>query len=229
MKPVNRPITRLFRAAVLSVVATITLLSPSSCATDAYETGEGKYSHLTAEFGMGHTAAKGEIDHFITDDGRLLALSPHAKASWASTPDSLYRALLYYYDDAEATVPFSIGQVHVMNVAVPKAGEKLSKDPLTLTSAWMSSDGHWLNMRLDIKTGNADDPKAAHKVGVARESMTESEYTLRIVHSRNNIPEYYTSTVYVSVPVGSDMEGKDIIVKAETYDGEKTLTVRAIQ
>ena len=117
--------------------------------------------------------------------------------------------------------------VHVMNVAVPKAGEKLSKDPLTLTSAWMSGDGQWLNMRLDIKTGKADDPKAVHNVGLVRESMTDSDYTLRIVHSRNNIPEYFTSTAYVSVPIGNDMEGKTIIVKASTYDGEKTLTLEA--
>ncbi|MBQ5972257.1 MAG: NigD-like N-terminal domain-containing protein [Prevotella sp.] len=227
MTQTDCPCIRVPRAALLFAVATVFVLLLTACTTDAYEAGEGKYSHLMAEFGMGHTAAKGEIDHFTTDDGRNLVLTPHAKAGWATTPDSLYRALLYYYDEEKVTVPFSIAMVHVMNVAVPKAGEKLSKDPLTLTSAWMSGDGQWLNMRLDIKTGKADDPKAVHNVGLVRESMTDSDYTLRIVHSRNNIPEYFTSTAYVSVPIGNDMEGKTIIVKASTYDGEKTLTLEA--
>ena len=112
-----------------------------------------------------------------------------------------------------------------MKPAVPKVGEKLSYDPLTLSSLWQSDDGKWLNMRLDIKSGEADDPKAVHNVGVVKESVADDAYKLRIVHARNGRPEYYTSTVYVSIPVDEEMIGRRVDIAAMTYNGEKTLSV----
>ena len=225
MSKSDHSIIRLTSAMLLSVAALIVQLLLAACTTDAYESGEGKYSHLTAEFGMAHTVAKGKVDVFTTDGGRNITLASHATASWATTPDSLYRSLLYFYDNEDGVSPFSIAQVFVMRPAVPKEGEKLSNDPLTLSSLWQSDDGKWLNMRLDIKSGEADDPKAVHNVGVVKESVADGAYKLRIVHARNGRPEYYTSTVYVSIPVDEEMIGRRVDIAAMTYNGEKTLSV----
>lgn len=225
MTTTSRLSTTLSHAALSLVAVTIAALLFTACTTDAYESGEGRYSHLTAEFGMAHTAAKGEIDAFTTDGSRSLRLNPHAKASWATTPDSLYRSLLYFYDNENDASPFSISQVMVIKPTTLENNDIPSSDPLTLVSAWPSADGKWLNMRLDIKTGKTDDPKAVHNLRMVRLQTGDDSYRLRIVHSRNNMPEYYTSTAYVSIAVDDEMKGKAVELSANTYDGEKILSV----
>ena len=74
----------------------LTTLLFAACTADNYDTGDGKYSYLRADFVEAHTVASGKIDYAITDDGDSVRLNPVVSASWATKRDSIYRALLYY-------------------------------------------------------------------------------------------------------------------------------------
>ena len=67
-----------------------------SCSNDTYESGDGDYSYLRADFVEAHTKAPNEIDYAVTDNRDSLALSPRYRVSWASQADTNYRGLLYY-------------------------------------------------------------------------------------------------------------------------------------
>ena len=71
------------------------------CKDDNYDSGDGKYSYIKADFVEAHTVSAKEINYVITDDGDSLALSPHVSADWAAKSDSDYRALLYYYNNVD--------------------------------------------------------------------------------------------------------------------------------
>ena len=122
----------------LSVAMTAFLLF-CSCETDSYDTGDGNFSYLNADFVIAHTAGEKEIDYAVNDDDEKILLKPHITAQWATTPDSLYRALLYYNKvkkDGEGMRAFRISQVHVLQPKDRRDIENIITDPLTLQSVW---------------------------------------------------------------------------------------------
>ena len=67
-----------------------------SCETVDYETGDGDLSYLRADFANIHTSEAKKVDYFCTDNGDSLLVRPNYDCEWATTADSIYRALLYY-------------------------------------------------------------------------------------------------------------------------------------
>lgn len=63
----------------------LTTLLFAACTADNYDTGDGKYSYLRADFVEAHTVASGKIDYAITDDGDSVSLNPVVSASWATS------------------------------------------------------------------------------------------------------------------------------------------------
>lgn len=215
----------------------------SACSNEGYDTGDGAMSYLTAEFVDAATNKEARFQTAETDGGVILTLTPAIKADWASTADSTYRALLYYKVEKGApiageasligearAVPVSIQRVLVPAVAdLRKAAKPLPADPLTVETAWTSKNGRYINLGIKLKTGTADGKTEAQSIGVA---YTGSEakadgtwlHRLRLVHAQNGVPEYYSASAYVSIPLRrlpfDAKKGDEIVVSAATYDGE---------
>lgn len=77
------------------ILFAVAILLPA-CSSDAYESGDGRYSYLRADFVEASTDADAHFYAADTDDGAKLNLSPTITASWANVADTTYRALLYY-------------------------------------------------------------------------------------------------------------------------------------
>lgn len=202
----------------------------AACNNDSYETGDGSLSYVSAEFCMAHSSASGSLDYALIDDGDSLRLSPAATASWATTPDSLYRTLLYYYATGEKTVrPYAAAQVLVLRPSYSEEVRQLPTDPLTLQSAWVSGDDKYLNLGLQVKTGSASGD-LRQTLALSCDSITEfygrKIFHLQLRHDQNGVPEYYSATAYATIPLDSFPSGSELRLRVQTYDGLITRTIQ---
>jgi len=199
-----------------------------ACTSDDSEESKSPYTFLCADFVEAHTIAPTEIDRATNDEGVLLKLSPHVKVSWALTPDSLYRALLYYnkVESLDGTiVPITLARVPVLRAKEASEFEDgVKTDPVKLESAWLSKGNAYLNLGLLLKTGVADDSDAVQSVGMVLVSETATEVVLRLYHDQGGVPQYYSSRSYVSIPLSSDRQQKTVRLLINTYDGEREKT-----
>lgn len=187
----------------------------AACTADNYETGDGRYSYLRADFVTAHTGSKGMIDRCQTDDDSLLSFSPPLAASWADTPDTLYRALLYYNKVGADIQPLSIRRVAVLLPQPRLPQEQIQCDPLKVESSWWSKNRRYFNIALLIKTGQADSLDRQQELGLMTDSLDTDRRTLhlQILYRQNDIPAYYTTKVYLSVPAEALPEGYQITLK----------------
>lgn len=215
----------------------------SACTSEGYDTGDGALSYLTAEFVDAATDKEASFRTAETDGGVMLTLTPAIKADWASTADSTYRALLYYKVEKGAPQPGEaslVGEARAMPVSIQRvlvprvadqrnAAKPLPADPLTIETAWTSKNGRYINLGIILKTGTADGKTSAQSIGVAYTGAAMKadgtrRYSLRLVHEQNGVPEYYSASAYVSIPLCrlpfKAKEGDEITVSAATYNGE---------
>ena len=202
----------------------------SACTNEAYDSGDGRYSYLRADLVEAHTIAAKTIDRATTDDGEALRLDPYATADWAEKADTIYRALLYYnkVEGAAACEPVTIARVPVLYpIAADKIEDETKTDPVTLESLWVSANSRYINLALLLKTGKADDPEAVQSIGITKEEPTDGPLTLRVLHDQGTVPQYYTSRIFLSIPVTDDLAGHTIRLIVNTYNGivEKTIAL----
>ena len=211
----------------LPVCVAVMLLLMTACTTEDYETGDGEYSYLRADFAEVHTIGEKKVGNARTDDGDSLVLQPPIDCSWATTPDSTYRALLYYSREPGKNLEvkgFSAVQVLVLRTTELKEGATPPTDPLTLESAWLSPNGKYLNLGMYVKTGQSDAKDAYQTLGMVRDTTITSEdgikvHHLRLVHNQRGVPEYYSSRIYTSTPLAPFAKGDMLRVEVNTYDG----------
>ena len=165
------------------------------------------------------------ISRVVTDEGKALQLQPTITAKWAAKADTLYRALFYYdYHDAATTVkPRSIGAVPVLRPIETTRPDTLRTDPLGLESAWRSTTGRYINMRLALKAGAKDNGEMGRQtVGVKCDTLrtgSHEQFTFTLLHNQNGVPEYYTQVAFVSIPLDERAQEADIVVRVNTYGG----------
>lgn len=205
--------------------ALLLITGVASCSSDGYETGDGRYSYLQAEFCKAHVTTAKTVDYILTDGGDSVRLATPATVGWAPAKDTLWRALAYY--DKAARKLFSLSQVLVARPLVKKSLDSVATDPLTLESAWMG--GGFLNIGFAVKTGSSDQVDASQAIGIMVDSIeTEGEatsaVTLRLLHAQNDVPQYYTVRSYLSMPLPAAWRGAKMTVVANTYRGEQRLT-----
>lgn len=197
----------------------------SACKNDSYESGDGQYSYLQADFVEANTSASKELVSARTDDGDMLLFSPHVFKEWASTPDSVYRSLLYYnkVNDDRTTEVYSIVQIPVVKIHKLKGTDEISTDPLFLKSAWISKNRKYLNLYFGIKTGvedgndNIQTLSVVYDPDVNNSNDSRNPY-IKVVHKQNGVPEYYSSYGYISVPLNDFALGTTIHLSVNTYD-----------
>lgn len=199
-------------------------LAFAACHNDSYETGQGTYSLTQADFVEAHTLSIGLVTSVVTDEGLSFSLSKPVQAKWASNGDSAYRALLYYNNVGDGVAePISMSQVPTLHPAPLAQNETIKTDPVKFESAWVSKSGKYLNLGLYMKVGKSDNDSAHQTIGMVYESTTTYDNGrrtahLRFYHDQGDVPQYYSSRYYVSVPC-KDIDADTVEVSVFTYDG----------
>lgn len=218
------------------IAAALTL---AACTSEGYDSGDGSYSDMRADFVEACTDGSAAIVSVVTDDGDSLPLTQAVKAKWAVKGDTAYRALLYYNRVESSSGGFNAEAMGLRSVAVPQVAPAadfsggVKTDPVTLNSAWISRSRKYLNLDLSLKTGQSDDEDTAQTLGIVLDSLTHGTQDnvtahLRLYHDQGGVPEYYSTACYVSVPLPRTplcLKGGDSVrVSITTYGGEVVRT-----
>ena len=220
--------------ASLSVgVAVLTALI-TACTTSDYDTGDGKLSYFRADFVDIYTNSKSYFVNAMTDDGDSLVFANPISAKWASTPDSAYRALLYYINKVEnQPQPRVAYSVLVPKLRPIKNVKTMYNDPVKMESAWRSKNGRYVNLCVGLVTGTNEGDDTKHAMGMVCDTLVvnddgQKHLHLRLYHYRNGMPEYYTTKVYFSIPLKNNPyhlgTGDSLSLSVNTYDGWVTKT-----
>ncbi|MCR4583315.1 MAG: hypothetical protein K5764_07150 [Prevotella sp.] len=207
-----------------------------SCTQDVYDKGEGKYSLMRADFGEAYVNSERQFFRFVTDDGVQLDLTTPLLPKWATRGDSTYRCVCYYNkvkadDGSEMATVLSSSSIPCPSVCPTSALDSPMKtDPVRFESAWISTSGRYLNLSIYLLTGEADDSTASQHLGVVCDSLllhADGKRTsqLRLYHDQGNVPEYYSTQVYASLPVDS-LQGDSVRLAINTYEGVVTKIFR---
>ena len=196
-----------------------------SCTVEPYETGDTSLSYLMAEMVDMHVVGR-EVKSIVNDaDERLSVSSSFMLPENMEHRDTTYRMMLYYNKEGNKPIELkSIRQAHVVRPSDRQSSLTLQDDPVKLISAWKAQNGNYLNLSLGLMVGNAENDAAIHKLGLvvnAVEKMSDGSRTfyLTFYHDQDSIPEYYTQTVYLSIPLKDYATGDKICIKMNTYSG----------
>ena len=216
----------------------LVIILVASCTQDAYEKGEGTYSLMRGDFAEANVNSNREVTSITTDDGETLPLTSLATAQWISRPDTIYRCMLYYNkvkaaDGKLAAEVISLGRVPCLYVKPLTSFEKTYKDdPVKFESIWNSKSGKYLNLHLQLKTGYTEDSTAVQKLDIVTDSLISypngrRTLSLLLYHDQGNVPEYYSTQAYVSIPT-TDLAVDSIRLYINTYSGPviKTLPIQ---
>ena len=201
------------------------LLPLSSCTQDAYEKGEGEYSLLRGDFAEAVVNSNKQVAKIITDDGdEMLVTSPYT-AKWLAKADTTYRCMLYYNKVEGKAEVVSMGQVPCAAIVpLSKFEKELKTDPVKFESTWMSKAGRYLNLSIQVKSGVTDDTTAVQSLAIVSDTLiTHSDgkqiRNLILHHDQGNVPEYYSTQVYVSIPTNR-IDADSVRISINSYDGE---------
>lgn len=177
---------------------------------------------LQAEMCDLHTSAKQKSLSCVLDDDRLLEFSAPLNVQWAQTPDSVYRALIYYNKvegTSKVNAQSAVMAIFLKPVAADKEEWSKFTDPVRMVSAWRAKNGRYVNMCLAFKTGIAQD--RSHKVAVVCDSVsaTGNRRYYRFCHSQDSIPTDYSVEEYVSIPIEDLAKGDTVTIAVPTFGG----------
>ena len=204
----------------------------ASCTVEPYESGDTSLSYLMAEMVDMHVVGR-EIKSIVTDsDERLAVSSSYLLPEKMEHRDTTYRMMLYYNKEGNKPIELkSLKRAYVVKSSDKHSSLTLKDDPVKFISAWKAQNGSYINLSLGLMVGNAENEDAVHKVGLvvnSVETMADGSktYYFTLHHDQDSIPEYYTQTVYISVPLKEYSAGDRICIKMNTYSGwiEKIFT-----
>ena len=204
----------------------------ASCTVEPYETGDTSLSYLMAEMVDMHVVGR-EIKSIVTDsDERLAVSSSYLLPENMEHRDTTYRMMLYYNKEGNKPIELkSLRRAHVVKASDKQSSLTIHDDPVKLISVWKAQNSSYINMSLGLMVGNVENEDAVHKVGLvinSVETMADGSktYYFTLHHDQDSIPEYYTQTVYLSVPLKEYAVGDRICIRMNTYSGwiEKIFT-----
>lgn len=204
------------------------LLFLAACTNTAYDTGDSRYSYLRTDFADAQTNNSGQLVSAVTDEDTHLTFTKPLAVSWKTTADSISRVMLYYNLNADASdssivEPLTAQYVYTLVPAKATAQATVSTDPVHFVSAWKSGNGAYLNFCVGVMTGKADSVEARQMIGLVLDSIAEKDhhptYYLRFAHSQGNVPEYYTTNIYLSIPTKEMTTGSRVRLSLNTYKG----------
>lgn len=195
------------------------------CTQDVYDKGEGKYSLMRGDFAEAIVNSNKQITKIITDDGDELSLTTPYSAKWVTKADTTYRCMLYYNKDGNQAEVLSIGQVSCPSVIhLSDFNKDLVTDPVKFESTWMSKNGRYLNLSMYLKTGVTDDTAAVQSLAVISDTLithTDNKQIRHLIlhHDQGNVPEYYSTQVYISIPT-ERIDADSVRISINSYHGE---------
>ena len=197
----------------------------ASCTVEPYESGDTSLSYPMAEMVDMHVVGR-EIKSIVTDsDERLAVSSSYLLPEKMEHRDTTYRMMLYYNKEGNNSVDLkSLKRAYVVKSSDKHSSLTLKDDPVKFISAWKAQNSSYINMSLGLMVGNAEDDDAIHKLGLTVDGVEtkadgSNTYYLTLHHDQNSIPEYYTQTVYLSVPLKEYDVGDRICIRMNTYSG----------
>lgn len=193
-----------FSCAAAKVVASAAVVAATllaSCTTEQYDSGDGKWSYLRSDFAEVCTDAQSRMSSFTTDEQLSLQVEGTPKVSWMTTPDSTYRALVYYAAPGSpsasgpsssssssasftersaqnlASAPVKVFTVN--NVLCPKIKRlqtlaPLKTDPVSFVALWLSANRKYVNITFDVKTGSSGSDADGQSIGAVLTDMTRN-------------------------------------------------------
>lgn len=201
------------------------------CQQEAYDSGDTSLSYLKAE--MVNMRVEGVTLKSITnDEGKSLAFPPSLKLERPVARDTTLRWMMYYNMRRDGCIELvKAEQVYVLEPMAAHEEKEYRTDPVVLTSAWLSPNGKYVNLSLAVRTGVADDEKAHHTIGLVSDSVVVGQDFRRrsfvtLLHDQSGLPEFYTSTVYLSIPFDAYRSGEEINIDVNTYKGKVRRTFR---
>jgi hypothetical protein len=215
---------KLFRLLVI-ITVNCQLSTLISCTQDAYEKGEGEYSLLRGDFAEAVVNSNKQVAKIITDDGdEMLVTSPYT-AKWIAKADTTYRCMLYYNKVEGKAEVVSMGQVPCAAIVPLSKFEKdLKTDPVKFESTWMSKTGRYLNLSFQLKTGVTDDTAAVQSLAIVSDTLIthpdgKQIRSLILHHDQGNVPQYYSTQVYISIPTNR-IDADSVRISINSYDDE---------
>lgn len=197
----------------------------TSCSQDAYEKGDGKYSLMRGDFAEAIVNSTKQVTKIVTDDGDELPLVTPYVAKWMTKADTTYRCRLYYNKVDNQAEVISMGQVPCAVItSLSEFDRPLVTDPVKFESTWMSKTGKYLNLSLMLKTGVTDDTTAAQSLAILSDTLiTHSDHKqvrhLILHHDQGNVPQYYSTQVYISIPT-ERIDADSVRISINSYDGQ---------
>ena len=217
---------------VIAIVVVIVLQSGllAACEVENYESGDGEYSNMVAEFADTYTTAEKTLTRMMTDEGDSLVFADKYLCDWATTADSVFRALVYYNKVAGGKADvLSVHQVLVPVIRPHYTVKEIKTDPVVIESSWKSHNNRYLNFRLNLLSGTVEGMDNRHLVGMMCDTLLthadgRQHLHLRLFHNQNGVPEYYGYQAYLSIPLKTNPyrlhTGDTVSVRINTYDGE---------
>lgn len=198
----------------------------AGCQQEPYDSGDTSLSYLNAEM-VNIRVENAFVKSITNDEGISLPLPASLQQGSQSLPsDTTMRMMMYYVlDDAKE---MKIVKSYIVGVVRPVelwSEDSYNTDPVTLTSAWMSPNGSFLNLSLGVKTGKTDDPSAHQTINVALDSIVVNEQGQRtryltLAHDQSIVPEFFTTNVYISIPTDDYPSGEALVIDINTYGGK---------
>ena len=238
----------IFREHIRQSLAVIAfLITLTACTSEAYDSGDGQNSYLTADLVLLRTSPDKSVRSALLDDGTTLQFSNPFAQDWLTRPDSVYRALLYYdktvaASDAATSNPTatsivrarSVRPVPVLRPVEAAKVDAMRTDPVGFESLWMSKNKSYINLSLLLKSGKAEGDEALHALGVVSDGTTTDAagrrtLHLTLYHDQGGVPEYYTVQQYVSIPTQLLEEADTVELTLNTYNGKKVVKVAIVE
>lgn len=224
-----------FSCAAAKAVASVAVVAAAllaSCTTEQYDSGDGKWSYLRSDFAEVCTDAQSRMSSFTTDEQLSLQVEGTPKVSWMTTPDSTYRALVYY---AAPGSPAPVKVFIVNNVLCPKikrlqTSAPLKTDPVSFVALWLSANRKYVNITFDVKTGSSGSDADGQSIGAVLTDMTrnaDGTLTAHITfcHDQGNVPQYYSSRQYASLAVAQMQDADSASIVINSYKGKVVKTI----
>ena len=234
IRPMNRQekntahVSAVRRRRLLHLLALLSCCLFLSCETDNYESGDGKFSNVRADFAEVHTNHNGQLYGFMTDDGDSLTFASPATYKWATTADSTYRAIVYYNKVEGKADVISVSTVSVPAIIPMWKVKEMKTDPVRLESSWLSRNRRYANLGVNLLTGTEEGKDERQVLGMFCDTLLvhdngHKHLQLRLYHDQNGVPQYYTSRGFVSIPLQKHPyrlgTGDTLSVTVNTYDG----------
>lgn len=224
-----------FSCAAAKAVASAAVVAAAllaSCTTEQYDSGDGKWSYLRSDFAEVCTDAQSRMSSFTTDEQLSLQVEGTPKVSWMTTPDSTYRALVYY---AAPGSPAPVKVFIVNNVLCPKIKRLQTSappktDPVSFVALWLSANRKYVNITFDVKTGSSGSDADGQSIGAVLTDMTrnaDGTLTAHITfcHDQGNVPQYYSSRQYASLAVAQMQDADSASIVINSYKGKVVKTI----